>query len=444
MDYILIPNHFFEHGHKQQLNYNELYLYVFLHMTRTRWNDMVLTSLDILNSNVKLQKNKQKNIAELIKCLISLYKKGLISFHIKSHVFNEKVIKEHKHDLKISLNHDKGKGWTRLSYSLWEKAENNPDYFMIMAYINQWANKRNEFSYYEFSTVILQPNGKYITEKTAKNKIKEMVERGLIRKESGRYYLDSNNQIKQEINQYTISDEPKVNDGKSKEDDKKQKYIHQNQTPIISSKSMVSERVRKALEGVTDVAKALNWFYHGEGNDKPTYELYELWRESENEAFKKGAGKRFTGNFEKRTDFIEKWEKEYQAKKKEKLRKEISRSVNKIVLNEKKTPIVLEDYSVISITKETIDKVDFTKVKEIGFEGKEYVFDLNGFVNTGATFELDDYMKLYNYKKISVEKLKDYIKEILEAKKDDEQYLTESDIGKIKEFMNPFYDEDDY
>jgi hypothetical protein len=234
--FIQIPNAFLVEG-EEKLTCEELYLYYLLCLHESKWLNRLETNIDLLSSQIYLAKNIHKNKAKIYETLMSLKQKDVIHFDDipktdKGNVITSSLITITKHPVSFYNNHDEKykNGFEQIHINLFNmvsdlKHSERAKYFMVLVYIRK---TKREISFDEWSSVL------DVSVKTAKSLIAEMEKLKLINIIHGKYYINDNDQVRQEINQYSVNNKnaPSVSDDVAKSDiepepEEDEEYYHE-------------------------------------------------------------------------------------------------------------------------------------------------------------------------------------------------------------------------
>lgn len=243
-NYINLSNSLLEVDSNNRLNVEELYLFSYLWTERT-YENRVKTSIDILNEDVELLKDKKQNKKRVIGTLESLKEKQLINVEEKGKM------------LIVIFAPHKEEGYTGVTYNKVEKL--NPTDFYIYVMVAKW-NDGARYSYTEWAELL------DCSESTAKRAIKKAVEAGIIYKLEGGFNNGwvSTGQLKQDVNLYSVN-------------------------PILTS--VKEEKIKKDTKTVKEVAptyeemefveyKVGNWFDKNKFAENKDYDEY-LYRKKQ-------------------------------------------------------------------------------------------------------------------------------------------------------------------
>jgi len=200
--HINIPNSFISDD-ENKLTGDELYLYYFLCLNELRWFPRkIIISIDTISNKLKLMKNDNQNKERIEMLIKSLRNKGAISFDDIKTTSKGKFKSHQPIDISLHGENEYKNGYEKINYSLFKRMNEFPEskrgnYFLVCCYI---LKVKREIPYIEWASIL------ECSEKQARNIIGEAVESGLIEKRSGRYYVNDNNQIRQEVNGYKVID----------------------------------------------------------------------------------------------------------------------------------------------------------------------------------------------------------------------------------------------
>ncbi|WP_018923843.1 hypothetical protein [Salsuginibacillus kocurii] len=196
-DFIKVFDKMLQLNSKHRLNENELYIYCVLHKEE-KFNKTVSTILDLLTLVMPspFVKTEKDNKAKIKEALIGLYEKNILIVHNDIDIYNLKA----KTLLIVSLNYDllsrsnsKHSGFERLYYNKFNQFDSARDCF-IYCHAAKWS-KGSTISYKQWAEFL------DVTDRQAKNIIKDAVQRGVIYVNTGDYIKNDDKYI-QEMNTY--------------------------------------------------------------------------------------------------------------------------------------------------------------------------------------------------------------------------------------------------
>lgn len=206
-NFIQIPNVFFIDG-ELKLTPEELYIYSYiksneLYLFRNSTN----ISIDLLASQVTMRKKVDQNKNLIKKLLKQLNDKEVISINnvsvdnIKNNILLNIEYQPMAYYSNFSEKYKNGFEQIPLDvlYSVNELKEiQKANYFYVLAYILKNKKSKNQISYYEWASIL------GVNDKTAIEIIDSMANLNLIERYIGSYYLNENEQVRQEINKYHV------------------------------------------------------------------------------------------------------------------------------------------------------------------------------------------------------------------------------------------------
>ncbi|MFJ8063303.1 hypothetical protein ACIQYS_01545 [Psychrobacillus sp. NPDC096426] len=211
--FFMIPDRLITEGEETHLTEIELYLYSLL-LRKKNYEGVTETSITFLHetSPIEFGSSKQRSI-DLIKTgLLSLMEKKVIRIcNGKREILNNyklinddgEITKEYKpSDLIIIIfGNSSIKGHTEIDYSKFDSFETMSDYYIYVATLRWIGSGNGNFNCsYERWARILQ-----VTDKTAKTKVNEAVEKKIVYKNIGNYkdeVLNGRPQKRQNVNAY--------------------------------------------------------------------------------------------------------------------------------------------------------------------------------------------------------------------------------------------------
>lgn len=186
--FVPVANKYF---YSERLTPNELYLFYYLYASRSFYcPNICRTNLNLIASEVKFLKKVQDNRDRIVESLLSLEIKGVIFLS-----FNDSNLKKaSKIDITFPIIE---KGFEKIQYSIYDLTTNAEEFMVLCAV----KTLKKSISAIEFSA-ILNCSERHVTDL-----IKKMEEKGLLNVNSGRHYVNENNQVRQEVNSYTVNED---------------------------------------------------------------------------------------------------------------------------------------------------------------------------------------------------------------------------------------------
>lgn len=187
-NYTRVANHYFE------LSPEELYLYNYICMYQLRWfQNRVVTSVNVICEDIKLMKNENQNKNRIKVVLLSLHNKKVVTLDDIEIKNNGKIV---INIVEADLSH----GFECIPFTVLDmvsrsKPNDRANEFMVLCYI---LKVKKQVSFVEWANVL------QVDESTAKAIIKDMTEKELIYKKSGRPYVKDNS-VRQEMNSYSVN-----------------------------------------------------------------------------------------------------------------------------------------------------------------------------------------------------------------------------------------------
>jgi hypothetical protein len=228
--------------HAERLTPYEFYLYSYLHASR---NVLLMTTtktnFNLLIEDVKFVKKVQDNKDYIEASLISLRSKGVLIYDFQD------IRKDKK--LEITFMEIQ-KGFEKIPYKYFALTT-DPEEFMVLCAIKTF---KRQISFLEFSKIL------DCSERHVKDMIPAMEQKGIININNGRYYVNENNQIRQEMNAYSVNEDVVVQHG-----------------AIVKS-----ERVGEDVQGKLET-RPNNW---GNKDKRLTVEDYYVYLTTEDDDFK--------------------------------------------------------------------------------------------------------------------------------------------------------------
>jgi hypothetical protein len=187
--FIKVYNSLINPNSEIKLSINELFIYCYLYMIRT-YENLVITSYDLLSLNNILYKKKNDNKNEIKNCLMSLKEKKIISFEEK--------------DKQLTINfifEEKEKGHEQVLYQKFRTFTDPRDFYIFVS-VSRWSKKGGaKYSYNDWAKLL------NCTREHAITIIDNACNREIIYKKAGAYteeILPQRNQKVQEKNIYSL------------------------------------------------------------------------------------------------------------------------------------------------------------------------------------------------------------------------------------------------
>lgn len=160
-------------------------------------DNLTIMTVNQLAKEVNLRKDKYQNINEIKKCLIELKNKNAIDFEsegLKNQSPLEIVFKNKEYYQNLN---GFVRGYEQIPFPLFDLARNSEEFY-VLCLLKKNEKLKREIAYSTLASLL------GICDKSAKTLISNMVNAGLVNRESGQFYRNSENQWRQEINKYEI------------------------------------------------------------------------------------------------------------------------------------------------------------------------------------------------------------------------------------------------
>ncbi|MBT2285180.1 hypothetical protein J7E78_16690 [Paenibacillus polymyxa] len=199
--FAVIPNLFLSSG-QYKLTPDELRIYYLIVKNELKWFDnLTKITINQISSEVSLRKNEHQNKNRIKECLFELQRKEAIHLDTKiemqltkNHTILDVLFKSSNYYNSLT---ELPRGHTQVSFSLFDMARSSEEFY-VLCLIKKHEKLNNEMAYSTFASLI------GICDKSAKTLINAMVDADLINRQSGQFYLNAENQVRQEINKYEV------------------------------------------------------------------------------------------------------------------------------------------------------------------------------------------------------------------------------------------------
>ncbi|NQX66658.1 hypothetical protein HQN90_11020 [Paenibacillus alba] len=328
--FVGVPNSFYN---KELLKPREFYLYCYLNASRSFLTEnTVKTNIDLLIEEIKFVKKRQDNKDAIVESLNSLHEKGMLIFEYQD------IRKDKKLEIsfrKLSLE----KGFEKIPYKYFELTY-DPEEFMTICAIKTF---KRQISFAEFGSILS------CSERHVKDLIPKMEQKGILNINNGKYYVNENNQLRQETNSYSINEDHFV--GENQQDQQNQ----ESQTGGDKKKHLIQSETR-----------ANNWGVKGKNLIDNDYYIYLT-----------SSDDKFIRMVENIINVLKNpkdpSKKPFDFTKMEKAAKERIQKENKKEMLEKSLNLVrlkgIKD--LVPVTSEIIDNIDFSSVEKVVFLSKQ-------------------------------------------------------------------------
>lgn len=344
--FIQYYNVFAEENSKYHLSIEELYLYGLLSMLKNK-KQLTITNVDILQqySPINFFSRETESKQRIKNNLLSLKQKEIISFPVEKVKNNTLLIISFMENLQDESIGKGVKGFEKIEYDKFNSFPTMIDnyiYFTVKRFDSLGGFKCD----YERWSYILN-----VAERTAKDKIKESVKKGIIYKNDGDYKeetINNRKQKKQEVNTYKsipFTDSEKSIQTKKNEIKEQQQKLVENEV-----KNPVHEETETREHNWNNTSvdlTGMDYYIYLTTNDKKLKKKAE-GRINAIKNSKKGNG-----------DFII----ETLQNKAEEIRKEVESEQLQEKLKSATNAIRLHDDSIVAVDKDNIDNYKFEDIK---------------------------------------------------------------------------------